>query len=117
MDLFNQFMSQWGLEIIGTLLLAIAGTLGLLFKELATKYLNDKTKQSIAKVVVQGVEQLYKDLHGEDKLNQALSMFSEMLNEKGIKCSEFEMRLLLEAAVGEFNRVFENGNSEKETEV
>lgn len=109
MDLFNQFMSQWGIEIIGTLLLAVAGTLGLIFKNLATKYLDDKTKQSIAKFVVQGVEQVYKDLHGEEKLNQALSMFSELLAEKGITCSDLEMKLLLEAAVGEFNRVFESG--------
>lgn len=115
MDLFNQFMSQWGLEIIGTLLLAIAGALGLLFRGLATKYLNDKTKQSIAKVVVQGVEQVYKDLHGEEKLNQALSMFADLLTQKGIKCSELEMRILLESAVGEFNRVFETGKLEKDS--
>lgn len=109
MDLFNQFMQSYGLEIIGTLLLAIAGALGLLFRNLANKYLNDKTKQSIAKLVVQGVEQVYTNLHGEDKLNQALSMFSELLAEKGIKCSDLEMRVLLESAVGEFNKVFDSG--------
>lgn len=111
MDLFNQFMSEWGVEIIGTLLLAIAGSLGLLIKSLATKYLNDKTKQTIAKIVVQGVEQVYKELHGEDKLNQALAMFADLLSEKGIKCSELEMRVLLESAVGEFNKVFENSGA------
>lgn len=110
MDLFNQFMAEYGLEIIGTILVAIAGTLGLLFKNLATKYLNDKSKQSIAKLVVQGVEQVYKNLHGEDKLNQAMEMFSDLLAEKGINCSELEMRILLESAVGEFNRVFESGS-------
>ena len=107
MELFEQFMTQYGLEIIGTLLIAVAGALGLIAKSLATKYLNDKTKQSIAKIVVQGVEQVYRDLHGEEKLNQALAMFSDLLTEKGIKCSELEMRVLLESAVGEFNKVFE----------
>ena len=115
MELFNQFMAQYGLEIIGTMLLALAGSLGLIFKNLATKYLNDKTKQSIAKLVVQGVEQVYKDLHGEEKLNQALKMFSDLLEEKGIKCSELEMRILLESAVGEFNRVFESGKLVEES--
>ena len=117
MGLFEQFMSQFGIEIIGTLLLALAGALGLVFKNIATKYLNDKTKQSIAKVVVQGVEQVYKDLHGEEKLNQAMSMFSDLLEEKGIHISELEMRILLESAVGEFNRVFESSSLNKESEV
>ena len=108
MELFEQFMSQYGLELIGTVLIALAGALGLIFKNLATKYLNDKTKQSVAKIVVQGVEQVYKDLHGEEKLNQALEMFADLLAEKGIQCSELEMRILLESAVGEFNKVFES---------
>lgn len=108
MELFNQFMAQYGMELIGTVLLAIAGALGLIIKNLATKYLNDKTKQAVAKIVVQGVEQVYKDLHGEEKLDQALDMFADLLTEKGIQCSELEMRILLESAVGEFNKVFES---------
>lgn len=106
MEWFDVFMTEYGVQIIGTLLLALAGALGLLAKNLATKYLNDKTKQSVAKIVVSAVEQVYKDLHGEEKLNQALSMFSDLLAEKGIKISELEMRVLLEAAVGEFNDAF-----------
>ena len=108
MGLFEQFMTQYGMEIIGTILIALAGVLGLVFKDLATKYLNDKTKQAVAKIVVQGVEQVYKDLHGEDKLNQALEMFEDLLAEKGIHCSALEMKVLLESAVGEFNKVFES---------
>ena len=109
MSLFNQFMAEYGIQIIGTLLLALAGILGMVAKNLATKYLNDKTKQAIARTVAQAVEQVYKNLHGEEKLNQAMSMFSDLLAEKGIQISELEMRVLLESAVGEFNRVFETG--------
>ena len=108
MELFNEFMAQYGLELIGTLLLAIAGALGLIIKNLATKYLNDKTKQAVAKIVVQGVEQVYTELHGEEKLDAALEMFEDLLAEKGITCSALEMRILLESAVGEFNKVFES---------
>ena len=111
MELFNQFMSEYGIQIIGTALLSLAGTLAILLKNLATKYLNDKTKQSIAKIVVQAVEQVYKDLHGEDKLNEGLKMFSDLLTEKGIKISELEMRILLESAVGEFNESFKKGKA------
>ena len=107
MELFNQFMSEYGIEIIGTLFVAIAGALGLWLKSSATSYLNDKKKQEIAKIVVQGVEQVYKGLNGEEKLNNALEMFSDLLEEKGITISELEMRLLLESAVGEFNNIFQ----------
>lgn len=110
MEFFNQFMTEYGLAIIGTLLTTIAGALGLWAKSIVTKYLNDKTKQTIAKIVVQGVEQVYKDLHGEEKLNQALEMFSDLLAEKGIQVSELEMRVLLEAAVAEFNEAFKKSD-------
>jgi hypothetical protein len=105
-------MSEYGIEIIGTILVAIAGAIGLWAKSIATDYLNDKKKQNLAKTVVQGVEQVFKHLNGEEKLEQALEMFSDLLAEKGINISELEMRLLLESAVGEFNDVF---NSKKET--
>lgn len=107
MELFNQFMSEYGIELIGTVLLALAGALGLWVKSFATDYLNDKKKQNIAKIVVQGVEQVYKGLNGDEKLNRALEMFSDLLEEKGIIISELEMRILLESAVGEFNNIFQ----------
>lgn len=107
MELFNQFMSEYGIELIGMLLLALAGAFGLWLKSVTTSHLNDKTKKELAKVVVSGVEQVYKALNGEEKLNHALEMFSDLLSEKGISISELEMRILLESAVGEFNNVFQ----------
>lgn len=104
--MFIEFINQYGMEILYTVVMAIAGYLGLALKKLATKYINDKTKREVAKTAVQFVEQVYKDLHGEEKLNAALSAASEMLAEKGITVSELEMRVLLEAAVGEFNNAF-----------
>ena len=35
-----------------------------------------------------------------------------MLSEKGIKCTDVELRLLLESALAEFNKVFEKKKSE-----
>ena len=75
-------------------------------KNLYTKYVNTKIKQDIAKTVVRGVEQIYKDLHGEEKLDAALKAASEMLAEKGSTASELELRMLIEAAVAEFNDAF-----------
>ena len=96
-------------------LTAIAGYLGIVAKNLFTKYVNDKTKEAVAKTAVKFVEQVYKDLHGEDKLNAALNAASEMLAEKGITVSQLEMRVLIEAAVAEFNEAFKKA-AEKEAE-
>lgn len=111
--MFVEFINQYGLQILYTVVMGIAGYVGIVIKNLATKYINDKTKREVAKTAVQFVEQVYKDLHGDEKLNAALSAASEMLAEKGIHVSDLEMRVLLEAAVAEFNKVFnKTGNPE-----
>ena len=105
--MFEEFVNTYGGEILMALLTAIAGYIGIVIKNLYTKYINDKTKESVVKTVVQGVEQIYKDLHGEEKLAMALEAASEMLVEKGITISEFELRMMIEASVAEFNNAFE----------
>ena len=104
--MFAQFVSEYGTTILYAVLTAIAGWLGIVFKSLYTKYINDKTKQAVCKTVVQGVEQIYKDLHGEEKLDAALNAASEMLEEKGIHVTDLELRMLIEAALAEFNDAF-----------
>lgn len=107
--MFAEFINQYGMQILYTVITAIAGYIGIVIKNAVTKYLNDKTKLSVAKTAVQFVEQVYKDLRGEEKLNAALAATSEMLGEKGIFVSDLEMRVLIEAAVSEFNKAFEKG--------
>lgn len=104
--MFEEFINTYGVELIYAVLTTIAGYVAVVVKRLVTNYLNDKTKRAVAKSVVQFVEQVYKDLHGKEKLNAALAAFSEMLAEKGITISDLEMRMLIEAAVAEFNCVF-----------
>ena len=104
--MFAEFINQYGVEILYGIITAIAGYVGIVVKNLCTKYINDKTKQAVAKTAVQFVEQVYKDIHGEDKLKEALSAASDMLQEKGITVSDLEMRVLIEAAVAEFNNAF-----------
>lgn len=104
--MFNEIINTYGMEIIGAILTALAGILGMVVTKLATKYINTKLKREIARTVVQGVEQLYKHLNGEEKLSKALTAAADMLLENGIKVTELELRMLLEAAVGEFNDVF-----------
>ena len=112
MDFIKLFISEYGTTILYAVLTALAGYIGIVAKRLYTKYVNDKIKQAVAKTVVQAVEQIYKDLHGEEKLNKALEAASEMLAEKGITITDLEMRMLLEAALAEFNKAFEKEGSD-----
>lgn len=114
--MFVQFINEYGTTILYAVITTIAGYIGILIKNLYQKYINDQTKKDVVKTVVQSIEQIYKDLHGEDKLNKALESASEMLAIKGIEISEFELRVLIEAAVGEFNNVF-NKTEEVTTNV
>lgn len=107
--MFLDFINEYGTTILYAILTAVGGYLGIVVKNLYTKYVNDKTKEAVAKTVVKAVEQIYKDLHGEDKLNKALESASEMLEQKGIVVTELELRMLIESAVGEFNEAFKKG--------
>lgn len=106
-EIFMQYLT----EIVSALLSAFAVWLGLTLKNLAQKYVNTQTKKDVARTVVQAVEQIYKDLHGEEKLAKALEAASEMLTEQGIHVTTLELRTLIEDAVGEFNGVFWAGNT------
>lgn len=108
MDGLKVFINQYGLEIVTTIVTAIVGYIAVVAKNLAQKYINDKTKKDVAKIVVSGIEQCYKALEGPQKLEKALEAASSMLAEKGIKVTEVELRMLLESALSEFNKVFEN---------
>lgn len=106
MDFILEIVNTYGLEIIGTILTALAGTLALALKNLATRYVNTKVMQDVARIVVQGVEQCYHNLGGPEKLAKAMEAAADMLAARGITVTDLELRMLLEAAVGEFNDVF-----------
>ena len=101
-----EFINQYGAAILYAIVTFVGGALAVWAKNLYTKYINDKTKQAVAKTVVRAVEQIYKDLGGPEKLDKALEAAAEMLASKGITITDLELRMLIEAAVGEFNNVF-----------
>jgi len=104
--MFLEIVNTYGVEIIGAILTALAGIVATVATRLANKYINTKVKRDIARTVVQGVEQIYKDLHGEEKLSRAMDAAADMLQAAGITVTDLELQMLLEAAVGEFNDVF-----------
>lgn len=94
-------------EIIMNIIPIVIATVGTfligLIKAKYSQYVNTDTKKEIAMLTVRYVEQVFTALHGKDKLEKAKSTFVEMLNEKGIKVSETEINMLLEAAVHKMN--------------
>lgn len=109
--MFAEIIKVYGVEILGTILVALAGVVAMALKNLAVKYINNETKAKLASSVVLFVEQVYKDLHGEEKLDMAMGRLSALLMDKGIDFTAAEMETLLEAAVAKFNHVFDKKNS------
>ena len=118
MEKLINFLNEYG--ILSAIITALASALGVLAKKLWDKTVGNKFKEDIKKdvaaLVVKYVEQVYKDIHGEDKLNKALEAFSDMLSEKGINISDLEMRVYLESALAEFNEAFKKTKSTDNTE-
>ena len=105
MDILNNYFNQFLLVIF----LAVAAFLGVQVRTLYCKYVTTEIKQNVCKTVVRFVEQVYKDIHGPEKLREAVKKASEMLDGYGIKISEDELITMIEAAVNEFNNAFNKG--------
>lgn len=102
----SQIVSQYLYQIILALFLAAAAFLGAQVRNLYRKFVTTEIKQSVCRTAVRFVEQVYIDIHGPEKLRQAMTKASELLQEKGITITETELVALIEAAVNEFNNAF-----------
>lgn len=96
-----------------TIVGALAGYVAVSIKNKLDERLNTDTKRTIAKQTVQYVQQVYQTLNGPEKLDKAINTFVELLNEKGIKVTEVETRVLIESAVKSFKGSWENNNTEE----
>ena len=91
------------MEIISTILTAIFGFLGVKIKRYLDEKENARIVQHIVKTAVLAVEQMYKDVSGEEKFELAMKNITEMLEQKGIVVTELELKLLIERCVAEFS--------------
>lgn len=106
MNYINEFLSQYGMMIIYAALTALAGFIGTQVKKIFEKNSEDETKRKVTETCVKAVEQLYRDLDGEAKLEKAKENIIAMLAVKDIEIAEIEMDMLIEACVAEFNLAF-----------
>ena len=106
MEFFKDFINEYGVKIMLMVLSAVGSYVGMQIKILYDKYITSIEKRKIVTDVVRAVEQMYHDLDGEEKLQHAIEGATEILGSRGIKVTDFELRMLIEAAVSGFNYAF-----------
>ena len=84
--------------------LVAAAIIAYLKKKLGTEKLQQietelLAKQELAFLSVRFVEQVYKDLHGEEKYNKAAEWLAARIQERGLKITPDEVKGLIEAAL------------------
>ena len=117
MEFVNEFIQEYGFQIIYAILTAAGALIGAAISKAYRKWVNTREKKELAKIAVTAVEQIYQNLHGEEKFAKAYEALSEMLEEHGIKITSLEIKMLIEAAVGEANKAFERANAAAEEEL
>lgn len=92
------------IEILVAILTGVASFIGMRFKNIYEENVTDERKRKVVKMVVEAVEQVYKDLDGNEKLLEAQSNIVKILNEKGITISDLEMKMLIEETCNSFKK-------------
>ena len=97
-------------NILDALVPIIITTLASFFAWLGTrikKYYDEKAKNEILRDIISStvkyVEQVYKDIHGPEKLEEARTIACDWLAEKGIKVGDVELTILIESFVNGLN--------------
>lgn len=104
--MLEYFTYYYGNQIIGLVLCLIFGMLGNAARKIYQEHIDDDTKRAVARTAATFVEQVWKNLHGEEKLQKALKTAEYLLRKKNIPFDAEEMMVLIEAAVAEFNEAF-----------
>lgn len=116
MTYLTEFLRTYAPTIIYAVLTAIAGFFGAQVKRIYDRMTQDETKKKVVETCVKAVEQMYKELNGEEKKQKAIDGIRQMLDAKGITVADIEIEMLVEAAVAEFNKAFDNSGKNLTTQ-
>ena len=97
-EILNQIL-QIVLPILATFLTGLFTYIGTRLKKVYEEKVNTETAKAVVEDAVRFVEQVYKDLHGKEKLEKATAQVEEVLQSKGITISEAEINMLIESCV------------------
>ena len=99
MDAMLEAIQPAFMSLLGTVVTCLFGYIGLKAKQVYTKYVDNQVKQDVVNSTVNYVEQVYKDIHGKEKLQKAKEKVTEILTEQGIKITDADLEMLIESAV------------------
>ena len=103
MKYFNEFMNQYGLTLIHSIAVAIISYVSIALKRIYKKYVDDKTKKDVVKMVCRAINRLYPTETEQEKLNQAVINAKEILTSKEINISDLELRMYIEYSFSDYN--------------
>ena len=92
------------LPVLATFLTGLFTYIGTRLKKVYEEKVNTETAKNVVEDAVRFVEQVYKDLHGQEKLEKTTAQVVEVLQSKGISISEAEINMLIESAVYGLNK-------------
>ena len=95
----KEFISDYGMAILSTILTAVITFLGTKLKSVIDKREDNEFIKETVSTVVSAVQQMYSDLDGEEKKEKAIENISNILEQKGIYITELEIEMLLESSV------------------
>lgn len=104
MEQFIEQITPAVLNLAVVCITVIFSYVGMKVKAIYNEKVNTEIKKDVVNTTVKYVEQVYKDIHGEDKLNEALKEAISILSQKGIPVSDSELKVLIEAAVNALNK-------------
>ena len=97
-EVVNQLI-QILLPVLATFLTGLFTYIGTRLKNAYEQKVNTETAKVVVENAVRFVEQVYKDLHGKEKLEKAGEQVSQILASQGINLSDAEINMLIESAV------------------
>lgn len=108
-ELLQQLFETYLIPAVVTAVGALFSWIGVQLKKLYQEHIDTKMKEDVVKSTVQYVQQVYKDVSGEEKLQEAVKTASDWLTSKGLEVSEAELRVLTESAVYSMKNGFVTG--------
>lgn len=94
-------------EIVPVILTALVGILsylGITIKDKLASRIDTETKKALVTTTVKYIEQVYVDVHGDEKLQIAMTKAESLFKEKGIKIGKTELEMMIEEVVNNINK-------------
>ena len=97
--MWEEIITTYLIPALFTALTGLVAYIGTKIKSLIDDKVKNEKVKDIIYDVVKYTEQTSRELTSSEKFEKALTEASEWLNSKGIKISEFELKIMIEATV------------------